>query len=173
MYIYLTSGTMDFMDTLRKRHPNEMMVVMHGTRNSVLLHETEGKTVFQTPRRYEVVNALGTITEEGFFALNNIPVSEEGRPIFEHRLQSKLGKIDEEPGFVAFRLLRPIGSDTFIVLTQWKTSAFFESWKKSATYQQVHESNEIGDQLDKMSHIFSSAAYVTTYKTKHDQDKDK
>lgn len=172
MNIYLTSGTKDFMETLRKRYLNETLIVMHGDGNSVLLHETEGKSFFQTPRRYEVVSAIGALNEEGFFAFNNVPVSEEGRPIFEHRLQSKIGKIEEEPGFVAFRLLRPLKSDTFIVLTQWETSAFFDSWKNTDTYHQVHESNESGASLDRMPHIFSSAAYVTTYITKHDPDED-
>ena len=47
MNIYLTSGTMDFMESLRKRYANETMIVMHGTGNSVLLHETEGKPFFK------------------------------------------------------------------------------------------------------------------------------
>ena len=38
------------------------MVVMHGEGNSLLLHETEGKSVFQTPRRYEVIGSSGTLT---------------------------------------------------------------------------------------------------------------
>ena len=53
MNIYLTSGTMDFMETLKKRHPNETMIVMNGVGNSVLSHETEWKTAVQTPRRYD------------------------------------------------------------------------------------------------------------------------
>ena len=65
------------------------MIVMHGEGNSLLLHETEGKTVFQTPRRYEVISSSGTLEENGFFAFNNIPVTDEGRPIFEHRFTKR------------------------------------------------------------------------------------
>ncbi|MBO1912634.1 hypothetical protein J4G37_48520, partial [Microvirga sp. 3-52] len=116
MNIFLTSGTMSFMESVRKRYANEQMIVMHGGGNSVLLHETEGKTVFQTPRRYEAISSSGTLTEDGFFAFNNIPITDEGRPIFEHRFQSQIQDITGEPGFVAFRLLRPLNSETYIIL---------------------------------------------------------
>ena len=172
MNIYLTSGTMDFMEMLRKRNSKETMIVMNGVGNSVLLHETAGKTAFQTPRRYEVIGTSGALIEEGFFAFNNIPVSDEGRPIFEHRLLSSIDSIGVERGFIAFRLLRPLDSDTYIVLTQWTNQGAFKSWENSSTYKSVHESNKSGAGLDKMSHIFSSAAYVTTYKTKKEDDKD-
>ena len=164
---------MDFMEMLKKRHPKETMIVMNGVGNSVLLHETTGKTFFQTPRRYEVFGTFGTLNEEGFFAFNNIPVTDEGRPIFEHRLLSRIDSIGDESGFIAFRLLRPLDSDTYIVLTQWTNQGDFKSWENSSSYKTVHESNKSGAGLDKMSHIFSSAAYVTTYKTKKEDDKDK
>ena len=173
MNIYLTSGTMDFMETLRKRNSKETMIVMHGVGNSVLLHETAGKTSFQTPRSYEVISTSGTLKDEGFFAFNNIPVTDEGRPIFEHRLLSRIDTIEDEPGFIAFRLLRPLESDTYIVLTQWTNPTVFKTWENSSAYKTVHENNESGAGLDKMQHIFSSAAYVTTYKTKKEEEKDK
>ena len=62
--------------------------------NSLLLHETAGKTVFQTPRRYEVIGSSGTLQENGYFVFNNIPVTDEGRPIFEHRFKERAGAID-------------------------------------------------------------------------------
>ncbi|WP_172369936.1 antibiotic biosynthesis monooxygenase family protein [Sporosarcina jiandibaonis] len=170
MNIFLTSGTMGFMETVRKRYANEMMIVMHGAGNSVLLHETEGKTVFQTPRRYEVISSSGKLTEEGFFAFNNIPITDEGRPIFEHRFQSRIEAIAGEPGFVAYRLLRPLNSETYIILSQWTSKEFLNLWLDSPAYKKMNDSieNEVG--LDKMQHIFLSAPYVTTYKTKVEKE---
>ena len=158
------------METLRKQNSNEAMIVMNGSGNSLLLHETDGKTIFSTPRSYKVISSSGTLKEEGFFALNNIPVTDEGRPVFEHRLLSRIDQIENEHGFIAFRLLRPAESDTYIVLTQWSNKGDFKSWEKSDTYKSVHESNESGAGLDKMPHLFSSAAYVTTYKTTKDDE---
>ena len=170
MNIYLTSGTMDFMGTVRKRFANETMIVMHGASNSVLLHETEGKTVFQTPQRYEVISSAGTLPENGFFAFNNIPITDEGRPIFEHRFKDSIQDISGEPGFVAYRLLRPLNSETYIVLTQWTSKVFLNLWLESPTYKKLHESIEHEVGLDKMQHIFLSAPYVTTYKTKVEEE---
>jgi len=157
---------MDFMESLRKRHENETMVVMHGAGNSMLLHETEGKTIFETPRRYEVLSSTGELEENGFFVFNNIPVTDEGRPVFEHRFLNRAGAIENEPGFVAFRLLRPLDSDTYIVLTEWSKSVFFDAWKTSNAYKIAHEKRDSRVGTDKTAHIFSSAPYVTTYTAK-------
>jgi heme oxygenase (mycobilin-producing) len=172
MNIFLTSGTMSFMESVRKRFANEQMIVMHGGGNSVLLHETEGKTVFQTPRRYEVISSSGLLIEDGFFAFNNIPITDEGRPIFEHRFQSRIQAIAGEPGFVAYRLLRPLNSETYIILTQWTSKVFLNLWLDSPAYKKMHETIEHETGLDKMQHIFLSAPYVTTYKTKAEKEND-
>lgn len=170
MYIYLTSGTRDFMEILKKRYEKEAMIVMHSPGNSVLLHETKGKTVFQTPRSYEIIGSSGEITENGFFAMNNIPVTDEGRPIFEHQLLSHTDSINDEPGFLAFRLLRPLNSDTYVVMTEWSSKIFFDSWKSSPTFKATYgdPSSFVGG--NQIAHIFSSASYVTTFTAKTDDD---
>src|SRR5690606_30465632 len=65
MNLFMTTGTYDFMKKMREKHPNETMVLMQGENTTLLLHETEGKTIFQTPRRYEVVDGTGTFKEKG------------------------------------------------------------------------------------------------------------
>jgi len=170
MNIYLTSGTIDFMNTVKNRYPNEMMVAMQGAGNSVLLHETKGKTVFQTPRSYEVISSSGDLEDKGFFVFNNISVSDEGRPVFEHRFQNRAGAIEDEPGFVAFRLLRPLDSDTYIVMTQWTKSMFFDAWKNSTAYSKAHEKRDSRVGADKTANIFSSAPYVTTFQVKEENN---
>lgn len=169
MKIFLTSGTMDFMESLEKRFSTEHMIVMHGSGTSILLHETAGKTLFQTPRRYEVVDSSGTLQKEGFFAFNHIPVTDEGKPIFEHRFLSHSDTIPTTSGLIAFRLLRPTDSDTYIILTQWTEKKSFELWKKSTFYTFLHAKDEAGIGLDKGPHIFSSAPYLTTYKSESDE----
>lgn len=164
MNIFLTSGTIGFMETLQKQFANEEMIVMHGANNSILLHETMGKTLFQTPRRYQVISSSGTLQQQGFFALNNIPVTDEGRPIFEHRFHNHADTISASSGLIAHRLLRPLNSDTYIVLTQWTEKNSFELWKNSSVYTDIHTNNKSGVVLDKTLHIFSSAAYLMTYK---------
>ena len=149
------------------------MIVMHGASNSILLHETEGKTVFQTPRRYEVISSSGTLTENGFFAFNNIPVTDEGRPIFEHRFQSRTVQIQRRTWICCFSASSPT---KFRYIYRFNTVdrciVFSNLWKNSPAYKQAAGKHEHEAGLDKMQHIFSSAPYVTTYKTKKDEDEE-
>lgn len=165
MNIYLTSGTPEFMDSLKEKHAGEKMVVLHGEGNAVLIHETSGKTVFQTPRKYEVIDSSGELSEQGYFVFNNIPVTDEGRPIFEHRFTNRPRAIEDEPGFIAIRVMRPLDSDTYIILTQWTGAGSFEAWQNSQAYSKAHEKRGTDEGIDKRPNIFSSASYVTTYKT--------
>lgn len=169
LYIYLTSGTPEFMETLHKKHVKENMVVMHGNGNSVLLHETEGKSVFATPRKFEVIDSVGELDQSGYFVLNNIPVTEEGRPVFEHRFLNRARAVEDEPGFIAFRLLRPIKEDTYIVLTQWHGPHSFEAWKSSQAFKGAHADREKSNGI-KQQTIFSAAPYVSTYSAKSPEE---
>lgn len=166
MNFFITSGTMDFMESLRKKFPSENMIAMHGKGNALLIHETKRKSIFQTPLKYKVIDAAGVLEEDGFFAFNNFSVSDEGRPIFEHWCLSKIDPIQKEPGIIAYRLLRALDSNTYIILTQWTKKTFFNLWQESISYHQLLGTNERGTGLEKKPHIFSSAPYVTTYKSK-------
>lgn len=165
MNIYLTSGTPEFMLSLKEKHANEKMVVLHGEGNAVLLHETSGTTVFQTPRKYEVIDSSGELSDQGYFVFNNIPVTDEGRPIFEHRFKNRARAIEDEPGFIAIRVLRPIDTDTYVILTEWTGPGSFEAWQTSQAYNKAHEKRGTDEGFDKRPNIFSSASYVTTYRT--------
>ncbi len=165
MFLYLTSGTPDFMEKVRKKHKKEDMVVLHGSGNSLLLHETEGKTKFATPRKFEVIDGINSIEQRGYFVLNNIPVTDEGRPIFEKRFLNRSSAFTDEPGFIAYRLLRPIKSDIYIVLTQWTGPHSFEAWKNSKKFIEAYSKQEAIPGVDKQN-IFNAASYITTYSGK-------
>lgn len=162
MNIYITSGTGEFMEQVKNKYPDEHMILMHGEGNSVLIHETEGKSVFATPRKFEVLDSVNKLEERGFFVFNNIPVTDEGKPVFEHRFLNRARAIENEPGFVAFRLLRPLNGDTYIVLTQWNGPHSFEAWKSSKAYNTAHAQREEPTGV-RQQNIFSAASYVTTY----------
>lgn len=167
MFTYLTSGTADYMEKLLKKYtPDEQMIVLHGSGTSVLLHETEGKTLFATPRKYEVIDSVNTLEQSGYFVLNNIPVSDEGRPIFEKRFLNRSKAIEKEPGFIAYRLLRPLASDTYIVLTQWTGPHSFEAWKNSQAFKDAHSKPAGATPGVKQQNIFNAASYITTYSGK-------
>ncbi|MFC9542076.1 antibiotic biosynthesis monooxygenase family protein [Lysinibacillus sp. NPDC056959] len=169
MYIYLTSGTGDFLEQLKNKHPNEALILIHGEGNSVLIHETNGKSIFATPRKFEVLDAVNALEERGFFVFNNIPVTDEGRPVFEHRFLNRARAIEDEPGFVAFRLLRPLNSETYIVMTQWNGPHSFEAWKSSKAFASAHAERKEPTGVNQQN-IFSAASYVTTYSAAPKED---
>lgn len=173
MNVFITTGTYDFLKKLKDKHSNEKISIMQNGQNTLLLHETTGKTVFASPRRYEVVDGKGTIQDKGFVVMNNIPVTDEGRPLLEYRFKNRVGLIESEPGFIAIRVLRPIKSDTYIILTIWQKESDFLKWKNSKSFQQAHNKN-VEEQQEKSivnPNIFAGASYVTKYTLISDEKK--
>ncbi|YCI78167.1 antibiotic biosynthesis monooxygenase [Bacillus sp. R1-10] len=163
MNVFITSGTYDFLKIKKDKHPNEKILLMQNPDTAVLLHETTGKTIFSSPRKYEVVDGKGTLQDHGYVVMNNIPVSEEGRPVFEHRFKNRAGFIENEPGFVALRVLRPINSETYIILTIWEKQADFLNWKNSSSFKMAHNSDSKAPVTNSSQKMFSGEAYVTQY----------
>ncbi len=164
MNVYMTTGTYTFLKTIKEKHANEIIFLMQNGQTALLLHETSGKTVFASPRRYEVVDGKGTIQNKGFVVMNHIPVTEEGRPLIEYRFKNQVGVIENEPGFIAIRVLRPIKSDTYVILTVWKKESDFNNWTDFKAFSEAHQLTNEGKQTPASSaNIFLAAPYVTKY----------
>lgn len=164
MNVYMTNGTLDYLLKIKESHRNDSMLLMVREDAALLLHETSGETVFKEPRGYETIEAIGTFEKAGYVVMNHIPVTEEGRPIFEHRFKNRDGAIDNQPGFVGIRVLRPLSSDTYVILTLWKNEADFDGWKNSSDFGKSHQKGGSGPEGVKPPRkIFSGASYVTKY----------
>ncbi|MER2262491.1 MAG: antibiotic biosynthesis monooxygenase [Psychrobacillus sp.] len=162
MKLYMTSGTPEFMQSIKDKNPNEDIYILHGTGNSVLIHETAGKSVFQVPRIYEILESLGSFNENGYFVLQHIPMSDEGKPIFEHKYTNLSSTVQSEPGFIALRVLKPLKSDTYIILTEWNGPNSYEVWEKSVAL-------DFTSVADKQQ-LFTSAPYISTYRSKTNEE---
>ncbi|PLT27728.1 antibiotic biosynthesis monooxygenase family protein [Peribacillus deserti] len=164
MNVFITAGTADYLSSIKKKHSQEHMILMNGMENALLLHETEENTVFSQPRKYEVLDSAGALTDHGFVVMNNIPVTDEGRPIFEYRFKNRAGLIEKEPGFIAIRVLRPLNSDTYVILTVWETQQDFSNWQNSQSFSKAHAKKEgaAAEQAPQKT-IFSGSSYVTNY----------
>lgn len=169
MNFYITSGTSDFMEKLITKFKKEAMYILYGIGETLLLHETEKKTVFQTPRKYEVIGKRNEIEQTGFFVLHHIPISDEGRPVFERYFLERIQGIEKKPGFIAFRLLRPKKSETYIFLSQWTSKNSYEVWVKSSPTMNALGSETVGVKKD---NIFNAAIYTTTYSGVRPEKKD-
>lgn len=164
MNVFITSGTFEYMQSIKEKHPNEGMVLMSEEETTLLIHETEGDTLFAEPRRYEVIDASGELGHGGFAVFNNIPVTEEGRPVFEYRFKNRARLIEQEAGFGAIRVLRPLSSDTYCILTIWEKESDFLNWQSSQAYEKAHVKRGTDKGIDKeRPQIFPRPSYVTKY----------
>ncbi|ETI69624.1 antibiotic biosynthesis monooxygenase family protein [Neobacillus vireti] len=161
MNIFLTAGTFDFLKRMENTYPEEVMVTMVNQNGALLLHETNGKTLFKEPRRYEVLEASGELKKEGFAVMNNIPVTEEGRPVFEHQVKNSIGKVKNQSGFRSFRVLRPLSSNTYVIMTVWENELSYQTWQSSESFFGAHQTNAFVNNLQPK--IFESGSYVSKY----------
>ncbi|WP_108671898.1 antibiotic biosynthesis monooxygenase family protein [Peribacillus acanthi] len=164
MFVHITSGTFDFLRKKRDQHRDENMLLLQNAESTFLVHESnDKKSFFSSPRSYEHVDAVGELKQKGFIVMNNIPVSKEGRPIFEHRFKNRPGQIENQPGFWAIRILRPLHSDTYIILTQWENEKSFNEWQNSQSFSHAHGQKQDGQEASSTTTIFSGSSYVTKY----------
>ena len=161
MFLYVTSGTADFMEKVVEKNTKHPIILLHGNGNSVLLHETEKKSVFAVPRKFEVLDGSGELEQKGYYVFHNIPVTDEGRLVFEEQMLALTAPLKSDSSLIAFRLLRPIKAETYILLTQWSGPASYDVWKNSTHYQKLEPLVE--GSTSSVQAIFNGASYISIY----------
>ncbi|WP_048308220.1 antibiotic biosynthesis monooxygenase [Halomonas sp. PR-M31] len=74
-----------------------------------------------------------------FVVNNRIFVNPGFEDEFETRFKARAGQIDSQPGFVAMRVLRPLGNKApYVVETEWESQAAFRGWVNSDDFKQAH-----------------------------------
>lgn len=154
----MTNGTIDFLQKIVEKYPQFNLKLMQSNEGGLAYYEHSPTKIFQSGRSFEILEELGEFRESGFVVMNNIPVAEEGRPVFEDRFRKRKQSVETMPGFQAFRLLRPIKGDTYVVLTQWASNNDFEKWKKSDVFSEAHKNEAVKSS----SYLFKSS-YVASY----------
>jgi len=162
VYLYITSGTYYFLKKIEEKHQAERMLLMQSAGNTQLWHETKGATVFNSPRKYEIIQSIGDLKKKGFIVCNNIPVREEGRPVFEYSFKDQPSKIDTFTGFIAMRVLRPLSSDTYIIMSMWEDEKSFNQWKNSPEFAASHDNSEIVKATESTS-VFTGPSYISIF----------
>ena len=137
--------------------------LMNNDEEVLVLHEGE-TTTLENAVEYDVLDHSGDLPSGRFAVLNNIPVTDEGREIFEQRFNNRARLIEAEPGFVAIRVLRPVHSGTYVILTMWEDEEYFTKWQTSQAYGKAHAKRGTEEGVDQRPNIFSGPSFVTTYK---------
>ncbi|HDX9690825.1 MULTISPECIES: heme-degrading monooxygenase HmoB [Bacillus] len=124
--------------------------------------------------KYDVLDAVGEFKgQPGYIVCNNISVTDEGRPVFENRFKNRAGLIENEPGFQAIRVLRPLSNDTYVILTMWETEQNFKDWTESRSFENAHKKRptqaegqpqaQAHPHAEQQKSIFSRPSFVTTF----------
>lgn len=159
MKAYFTSGTYDFLAKTVSDFSEDDIFLMNGETSTLAYYEDEEKEIFDEARKYEVIVQDGTLKKEGFVVMNNIPVTEEGRPIFEDQFKQRSGMMSNVPGFQALRVLRPHHGNTYIVMVQWESEEKYSEWRNSDSFAASHSK-----QGKKETPPYSAGpSYVTKY----------
>jgi heme oxygenase (mycobilin-producing) len=162
--VYITAGTYNFLKSIEAKYPKETMVLMVNQNGAVLLHETNGQSVFKQPRKYETIDYTGEWQPTGFVAMDNITVTDEGRPLFEHQLKNQIGRIENESGFIAIRALRPLASNMYVILTVWNNEVSYQRWNNSNPFSFTETLEKGADKgVNPLPQFFTSANYVSKY----------
>lgn len=62
--------------------------------------------------------------------INAISVPPAAHAELERRFANRAGVVEGTPGFVGFKLLRPVaGDDRYFVITEWDDDASFAAWR--------------------------------------------
>ncbi|MCQ6273408.1 antibiotic biosynthesis monooxygenase [Bacillus sp. V3B] len=170
MKMFFTNGTREYLKKIVEEHEDETLVLMQNEHASLLIHETVGDSLFKEPRKYEVVDASGQLTDVGFAVFNHIPVTDEGRPLFEYRFKNRDDLIEKQPGFIAIRVLRPLSSDTYIIFTLWENESSFKNWQTSNSFEQVYSNKDVKKGAKKQPKIFPRPSFVTKYSIVIEED---
>lgn len=160
MNVYITYGTIDYLSKLKEQHPTEKMVLLQNVNTATLIHETIGPPIFKEPKKYVAIDHAGDMVNSARFAVfHHIPVTDEGRPLFERLFKEQTLVIEKEKGFIALRVLKPDQKNTYIVLTFWEEEGNFNNWKASDSYRKAFEPKK--DTRQKK--IILKPLYITTY----------
>ncbi len=71
--------------------------------------------------------------------------------------------IENVPGFLSIRVLRPVDTDTYVILTIWETEDAFHGWQNSSEYATAHAKRGTSEGIDNQKNIFARESYVTQY----------
>lgn len=168
MNLYMTTGTYEFLIKILNKYKDEQMLLMQNAQNSLIIHETMNKSVFGSPRKYEVIDGEGHFPNEGYVVFYNIPISDEAKPVYEYNVQKNMQLIQSAPGIVAIRFLKPKKGDTYIIITIWADEKDYNNWTRTESYQTMMTQQSFDGPLSSNT-IFNGTPYETYYTIPNDE----
>jgi len=160
-YVYLTTGTADFLQKITKKFKKENITLFFGPDHALLFHETNGKTVFQMPRKYKILESTGQVPVKGYALFHYIPVRDEDSPVFEHKLSKRPHRLDNYDECLGTRILRPMKNHTYLIITFWISKEAFKAWKDMEKFV-IPEEKDRSIEVNKIK-MYAGPSYMNEY----------
>lgn len=161
--IYIASGTADFLQNVKENNNNEALLLLHGKTKSILVHESEKKSIFALPQSFEIEETYGQMNEEGLYAFHYLSVESSRRDIVIEQLARYGMELRNEPSLKSYRILKPLKRGEHILfITGWGGSASYEAWTKSSKYKEQFASI-MHAEPSSVQKIFDGESFVVTY----------
>lgn len=159
MNIHMTSGTKNFLLPLMEKMSGENMILMQNNQNTLLLHETENKkSKFQQPKSYRIIDSRGNLRDGKFIAIQYIPLTDEGKPIFDFKYQQFSISTSKINSLFATRVLAPYKGNTYVIITAWDAETSFKNW------QATHPiAKKLQEEQDSKKEMLADPAYSSFY----------
>lgn len=88
--------------------------------------------------------------------INAITVPRERFEEFAQRFASRAGKVEAQPGFESFELLRPNDErEVCLVVTRWRSEEDFQAWVKSPDFAAGHAQHRRDGPVGSHSELWS------------------
>jgi|SRR5699024_3895774 len=160
MRAYMTSGTLDFLEKIAAKQSHLSFFYMTRASSTLAYYEDSenSKSVFAAGRAFDIMISKGEVLEEGYVVMNHIPITEEGKPVFENRLKQREEPIGLLKGLQAFRLLKPMKGNIYIIFSQWTSKDDYDDWKQTEDYKTSLENHAV-----KPPAYFASRPFINTY----------
>lgn len=136
MYAHMTTGTLSFLQKIVSKHAlSNYFFMQQGLNTSIYYESNRKKTIFSSGRSYDILFSKGEFIDKGYITLDNIPVTEDSVKTFEAQFKDNNLPAFSMPGFVAYRLLKPLKGNMYTILYAWESEMYYKYWKESEEYK--------------------------------------
>ncbi len=129
MNLFIASGTHDFMARLYLKNKQTLLYLFSSQAETLLIQESNSKSIFSNPRRYQVLRSKGALTQSGVVLLSHFYIDKENLPLAQQQVDAFVQRYFDDSGLLAYRLLRPKSADAYVIYTQWQDYTSAKEWQ--------------------------------------------
>ncbi|KTW21505.1 hypothetical protein [Staphylococcus xylosus] len=156
MKIFASYGTFGYLNQIRLNNPDHNLLQFSASDSSVILEETDEKSVLKQPLIYNILESEGDLNENYFYSVIFVPTSEDHAYQLEKRLENLTTDFKQFAGYRCYRFLKPEHGLTYKIYFGFESRTAYEDFKASSVFK---------DNFDKLalSQFFGSSGQHSSY----------